>query len=228
MTHPYNESPVNPLPPAVLVMFLLLAAVEVALLLGSRGIIGGPGAIGWRIGLIEEYGFSPKVMMWMVDTGQYPLQHLKRFVTYPFIHGSFTHGIFAMVILLAMGKIVAEAMGQLAFVTLFFAGSIMGAVVFGLVIDRPAILMGAYPGAYALIGGFTYLLWLKLGAVGESQLRAFQMIGFLLGIQLLFGLIFGSNPDWIADLTGFVTGFIASVALVPGGFRHLIGRIRRD
>ncbi|MCT4558379.1 MAG: rhomboid family intramembrane serine protease [Pelagimonas sp.] len=226
MSHPHNESPVNPLPPAVVVIFLILAGVEVALLLGSRGLIGGDNAIGWRIGLIEDMAFVPKIMAWMLETSQYPLTHVKRFVIYPFVHGSFTHGIFAMVILLAMGKIVAEAMGQFAFVTLFFAASIVGAVAYGYTGAKP-VLIGAYPGAYGLIGGFTYLMWLKLGEVGEPQYRAFQLIGFLLGIQLLFGMLFGSDPTWIAELVGFATGFLSSVALVPGGFAHLVSRLRR-
>lgn len=221
------ETPVNPLPPAVTFVFIVLAGIELALFLGSKGIIGGPEAIGWRIGWMEQMGFAPRIFGWMLDTGQYPPEHLMRFVTYPFVHASFTHGLFAMVIMLAMGKIVAEAMGQLAFLVIFFASAAFGALVFALVQDRAFILIGAYPSAYGLIGGFTYLLWLKLGAVGAQQFRAFQLIGFLLAIQLLFAMIFGGDPDWIADLAGFVCGLVISVILVPGGAKRLLDRIRR-
>ena len=55
-----------------------------------------------------------------------------------------------------------------------------------------------------------------------QQYRAFTLIGFLLGIQLLFGLLFGGSNDWVADLFGFITGFFVSFLLVPGA----LGRIR--
>ena len=48
MSHPDDQSPVNPLPPVVVALFLVIAGVEVAFSLGARGIVGGPEAVGWR------------------------------------------------------------------------------------------------------------------------------------------------------------------------------------
>ena len=40
------EPPVNPLPPVVVALFLVIIVVEGAFTLGSRGLVGGPQAIG--------------------------------------------------------------------------------------------------------------------------------------------------------------------------------------
>ena len=64
--------------------------------------------------------------------------------------------------------------------------------------------------------------------VGAQQGRAFTLIAFLMGIQLLFGLVFGGQKDWVADLAGFATGFGLSFFLAPGGWARMRGKIHRD
>lgn len=226
MTHPHNESPMNPVPPVVLALALVIFGIEVAFTLGTNGMAGGPTAVGWRTEYMERFAFSDRVFEWMRETGQWPAEHLLRFVAYPFLHWGFTQMLFAAAILLAMGKIVGEVMGPVRVLVLFFAGSIVGALAFALILNDPTPLVGAFPGDYALIGGFTYLLWLKLGQAGANQVRAFSMIGVLMGLQLLFGLLFGSDNFWLADLAGFGTGFALSILLVPGGFARLLHRMR--
>jgi membrane associated rhomboid family serine protease len=74
------------------------------------------------------------------------------------------------------------------------------------------------------------MLWVLARIKGENQYRAFSLIGFLLGIQLFFKLVFGGGDDWVADIAGFVTGFLLSFVLAPDGSERLIkvvGRIRR-
>lgn len=226
MTHPHNEPPVNPLPPVVAALFLVLAGIELTFWLGSQGLVGGPGAVGWRTGAIETYAFSGQLFDWMVDTGQWQVKHLIRFVAYPFLHANFTHSLFAMVILLAMGKIVTEALGTVVFLVIFFVSAITGALAFGLLSDDPW-LVGAYPSVYGLIGGFTFLLWGRLGDSGAPQIRAFSLIGMLLAVQLVFGVLFGSGMDWIAEIAGFITGFALTMLLAPGGVAGVMARIRR-
>lgn len=227
MTHPINENPVNPLPPVVVALFLVMAGLEITFFLANKGIIGGAGGVGWRIAAWESYGFSGRVFDWMVANEQWPTEHLIRFVSYVFVHASFQHSLFAMVILLAMGKIVCESLGVIAFLLIFFVSGVVGALVYGLLLDDPRLLIGAYPPVYGLIGGFTYLLWLRLGVENAPQIRAFTLIGFLLGLQLVFGMLFGTGNDWVAEIAGFVTGFVLSILLVPGGVRHMLNRIRR-
>lgn len=228
MTEPterYDESPVNPLPAVVMVLVLIMALVEATFMLGARGIVGGPEAVGWRLAAIQTYGFSNQAFNWMLETGVLRWDYVLRSFTYPFIHGGFTHMIFAAVMTLALGKFVGERMSQVAVVVLFFASCVLGSVVYGLVRPDGPGLIGAFPGVYGLIGGFTCLLWLRLGEVGGPQVRAFTLIGVLLAIQLVFGVLFGGAPDWIADISGFVVGFFLSFVLVPGGLYHVRKRL---
>jgi membrane associated rhomboid family serine protease len=62
---------------------------------------------------------------------------------------------------------------------------------------------------------------------GGPQARAFTLIGFLMGIQLLFGLLFGGNKDWVADFAGFAAGFGLSFLVSPGGWGRVVDRLRQ-
>lgn len=222
------QSPFNPIPPVVIVLCAIIIGVEALLSLGARGLIGGPQAIGWRLGAIQSYAFSPEILQWMIANGRWPQDQLLRFVTYPFVHGNFTHALFAGAMVLALGKFVGEVFRSWAVLVVFFGATMGGALVYGLLVSTSLPLIGAFPGVYGLIGGFTYLLWLQLGQEGGPQIRAFVLIAFLMGIQLVFGILFGGGLDWIADLAGFCWGFALSFVVSPGGFARLRGRLRHD
>ena len=218
-----GTSPVNPVPPVVLALVLVIAGIEAALSLGGQGFVGGPGAVGWRVSLIERFAVSPAVLDYALlgQTGLWT-----RFVTYAFVHGSVMHAVFAGAMLLALGKFVGEGMGQARTLAVFLAATVVGGLLFAVIAGDRQPLYGAYPGIYGLIGAFTYLLWLKLAQAGENRLQAFRMIGVLMAFQLAFSAIFGSNPQWIGDLAGFLAGGVAAVLLAPGGFGALLARLR--
>ena len=104
--------------------------------------------------------------------------------------------------------------------------TVLGAVAFGAVVRGAQPLFGAYPAVYGLIGAFTYLLWLRLGRAGENRLGAFRLIGLLLAIQLVFGALFGSSPQWVGDVGGFLAGGATAVLVAPGGLSALRARLR--
>lgn len=228
MSSPENISPVNPLPPVIVALFLLMMGIEAIFQLGARGLVGGADAIGWRVLAVRGYGINSDIATWMVQSGRYPPEYLKRFVSYLFIHASFTHALFAGAMLLALGKFVGEVFSQWATLLLFLGSAVAGAVVYGLLSGQQLMLVGAFPGVYGLIGGFTFLMWLKLGQMGAQQARAFSLIGFLLGIQLIFGFLFGSNAEWLADIGGFAFGFLFSFFLSPGGWARIREKIRHQ
>ncbi|MCJ8333422.1 MAG: rhomboid family intramembrane serine protease [Epibacterium sp.] len=222
------QMPFNTLPPAVVAMCLLIMGIEVAFNLGARGILGGAQGVGWRLNALQQFAFAPQQLWWMIETWQFPFDLAKRPLTYAFVQGNFTQAIFVCVFLLAMGKMVAEAMGEVAMLLIFVASAIGGALVYGFVVSGETPLIGGFPAVYGLIGGFTHILWRKLGQVGAQQSRAFSMIAFLMGFQLLFGLLFGGNFDWIADLAGFATGFLLSFFVAPGALRRIRDRMRHE
>ena len=103
---PNFQSPVNPLPPVVIILFGAIMLCEGVFSLGAQGILGGPEAIGWRNQALREYGFNTDVFSWMLQNGIYPWEHLIRFVSYPFVHGTFTQALFGGAMVLALGKFV--------------------------------------------------------------------------------------------------------------------------
>ena len=121
---------------------------------------------------------------------------------------------------------VGERFSGFAVVVVFFGSAIFAALVYGLLLDDDFPLFGGFPAAYGLIGAYTFLYWLRQVATGGPQMQAFMLIVFLMGIQLVFGLLFGPRNDWVADLAGFVAGFGLSFLVVPGGFQRLLGWLR--
>ncbi len=226
MSSPYNESPFNALPPVVVALALPIVAIELWLNAGARGFIGGPEAVGWRLDAIRDYAFFGPVLELMIEANRWPPTEVMRFVSYPFVHGSFTHMLMALVFLLALGKMVGEVFSAVGVLVVFFSSAIVGALAFTVLTDDPAPLLGAYPAVYGLIGAFTFILWVKLGQQGAPQIRAFYLIGFLLCIQLVFGLLFGAGQAWVADVTGFLTGFGLSFLVSPGGWARAVERLR--
>ncbi|WP_413720049.1 rhomboid family intramembrane serine protease [Silicimonas sp. MF1-12-2] len=217
----------NALPPVVVALALAIFGVELLISAGARGYIGGPEAVGWRLEAIREFAFFSPVLEFVIERQAWMSPELRRFVTYPFIHLGFAHVIFVIVFLLALGKLVGEVFGNLAVLIVFFGSAIFGALIFAGLTGDSRPLVGGYPGVYGLIGAYTFLLWVSYGVTGENQYRAFTLIGFLMGIQFIFGFLFGSTNDWVAEIAGFLVGFAISPMLVPGGFRRLLNRLRQ-
>jgi len=183
--------------------------------------------LGWRVVAVETYGFNGQILDWMLVNGVYPVEHLIRFVSFLFVHASFTHAMFAGIMVLALGKMVGEVFSPIATLAIFLLSGIFGAAAYGYVLNEPHWLIGGFPGVYGLIGAFTFLQWIHLRVLGKSQRRAFSLIGALMGIQLLFGVLFGGSYDWLADAAGFAAGFCLSFFVCPGGWRKIQDLLRR-
>lgn len=224
----HNAPPLNPLPWVVWMLALPMIAMEVVLSLGEAGVVGGPQAIGWRLQAVERFGLFPELLKFQWETGGQPIFELQRLVSYVLVHGSFTHALFAVVMLLALGNMVASIFRWWGVLVVFLGATIVGAAAYGLLVPGLRTqLIGAYPGIYGLIGAFTFLIWTKLALVGANRLRAFSLIGVLLVVQLVFGLLFGGGWDWVAEVAGFATGFLLSFVVSPGGFRRVVQMMRQ-
>ncbi|MAQ46871.1 MAG: rhomboid family intramembrane serine protease [Confluentimicrobium sp.] len=223
-----HTSPFNAIPPVVLLLTAALALPELLFWASKSGLVpGARGGDDMRLFALQRFAFSGELMDRMRAAGQYPFAGMIRLISYPFVHASFTQMVFAAVFVLALGKMVGEVFSQMAVAVIFFASAICGALIYTLLLDDPRPLIGGFPAAYGLIGAYTFILWVGYGAVGQNQYRAFSLIGFLLAIQLVFGLLFGGGNDWVAELGGFVTGLILSIPLSPHGTRRLLEALRR-
>ncbi len=223
----YNAPPLNPLPWVVWLLALPMMAMELVVSMAEAGFVGGVEGAGWRVQALTMFAFSPDMLRKMVELGTYPPEHLYRILTFPFVHGNTMHAVFVVVMLLALGKAVGSIFRWWAVIVIFFGAAVVGAVVYSMTLpNQHAALFGGYPAVYGLIGGFTFLLWVGLAATGANRFRAFGLIGFLLAAQLLFGLLFGGGQEWVADLSGFAFGFLASFVVSPGGYSRVLAKIR--
>lgn len=221
-----DESPVNALPPAIALVAVGLGLVEGALSLGAGGLAGGPAAVGWRSALVERVAMTPAAWDALAGGAYDRGLLLLRLVAYPLVHGDAVHALFACAMLLALGKFVAEAMGQGRALLVLLAATATGGVAYGALLDGAYPLIGAYAPVYGLIGAYTYLLWARIGAAGGNRLGAFRLIGVLLGLQLAFGALFGANATWVAEVAGFMAGGLAALLLAPGSLAALRRRLQ--
>lgn len=227
MQNNHNISPINPLPPVVWLMVAPVVLPEVAFLLGEQGLAGGDAALGWRTQALQAFALPPSLLGQMIATDIWAPALLRRFLTYAFVNASVVQTILVAVFMLALGKFVAEVFRPWAFVLIFVASAIVGGVVYSLVPGIQIALYGGFPPVYGLIGAFTFILWARLGALNANRYRAFTMIGTLLTVQLVFSLLFGGNPVWIAELAGFATGFLLSFVVAPGGVQSVLRMMRQ-
>jgi membrane associated rhomboid family serine protease len=228
MDQDHNAPPLNPLPAIVWILALPLIAMEVALTLAERGLVGGAQGVGWRLQAVERFGAFPELLRHQWETGGYPLSELHRLVSHAMVHGSFTNALFAVVMLLALGKMVAEVFRWWAVLVVVLGAAAVGALAYGFLV--PGIrtpLIGGFPAVYGLIGAFTFLIFTNLAKVGANKYRAFSLIGFLLFFQLVFGVLFGGGWTWTAEVAGFATRFLVSFLVAPGGFRRVLELIRQ-
>jgi membrane associated rhomboid family serine protease len=183
----HNAPPLNPLPPIVWLLALPMIAMELVLNAGASGLVGGPGAIGWRVQALQLFAFSPDNLRLMMDQHRYPIDGLWRMVSYPLVHYDVTQALFVVVLFLALGKFVAEVYRWWAVLLVFVAATIAGALAYAAVPLTQTALIGGYPPVYGMIGAYTFILWVRLAGSG-NQLQAFRLIGFLLAVQIVFSV----------------------------------------
>jgi len=226
MHHGMNEQPVNPLPPVVWMLVAPIVITEILFALGSAGLMG-PQAIGWRFTMLGQLGFDPVNFRHMLEVQDWSPRLILSVLSYGFVHLSLTHAVMVVVFVLAMGKFVGEVFAGWAVAAVFLGSLLVGALVYAAMPFTQMMLVGGYPGAYGLIGAFTWILWMRLGAGNPNRSRAFSMIGMLAGLQVVFAALFGAGPDWIAEFSGFGAGFLISFFVAPGGWSHLLRKLRK-
>jgi rhomboid protease GluP len=226
----HNASPFNAVPPLVVALALVMAGIECWLSAGTAGIVGGPEAVGWRTEALHRFAFSGPLFHWMLESpGRTSVDILKRFVTYPFVNGSFTQMIFAVVITLGLGKFVGEIYRQSAVAVVWLASTVTAALAYAFLTGSQIALNGGMPPAYGLIGSYTFALWMRAQMTGQPPWMAFRLIGLLMLLQIGFGLVPGGGlgPQVVAEIAAFATGFIVSFIIRPGGLAALADRLRR-
>ena len=140
-----SDSPppaVNPLPPAVIVLFL-------AVVLGEAYIAGAEaqlwGQFDARIGLIRQFAFLPEGFERALSAGIWQPELFWRMLTYPFVHAAVMQSILASVLILALGKFVGEILGNTAVFAIFGISSVFAALGYAQFTSSTYPLFGGYP-----------------------------------------------------------------------------------
>lgn len=223
---PYTQPPFHALPWAVVCLALIIAGIEGYLLLCEYGVFG-QAAIGMRSTGIQDFGFNGAVVPYFLETGRIVPEHWMRLVTYSFVQPAASTALFIVVLILALGKLTAEALGNVAFLIIFVLSAFFGAFVYGVIYGAQAVAYGGYPGVFGLIGAYTFIRFSVNPKVGESPYRAFALIGILVFMRFVLAFFYGAQTHWIADFAAFPMGVVLAVMLVPGAFSGFVARMRR-
>ena len=216
MEHNNVNSPlINPLPPVILIITLLLVVVEIIFQIVEAGLLSSFSNEITRNNVIVNYAFFGSLQDWMISNLNFEWSFLFRYLTFPFIHFNFLQTVIAIVMFLALGKMVCEVYNGFLFLILIISSSFCGAFFYGLLLNDQFPLVGAFPAIYGLIGAYTYLLWVSMKFLGAQSANAFILVAVLLGIQIIFKVVFNGSNDWVADLFGFLTGFLFASLIQP-------------
>lgn len=230
-----DPSPINPIPPVVVLLFLGLVGVEAVLTLGHMGLIGGPRAVGWRIALQEQFGFSPRVWARILEGRWTDPAIVMRLLTYPVVQSGVAEAAFSGALLLALGKFLGELFRVPALLLVIGVSTVAGSAgfgIYGLAVGVNTPLTGAFPVVFGLIGAYSYTIWIDARASGGNQLMAFRLVLVLMALQLVWiglGTLvegIGGRPTWAANLSAFAGGFAISTLAAPGGWSGFLRRIR--
>ncbi|MEM9813745.1 MAG: rhomboid family intramembrane serine protease [Pseudomonadota bacterium] len=222
----HDASPFRELPAVAVVLALLVLGVEAVLQLAESGILGGAGGIGWRSALVQQIGFYDPLWEHARATGYLGGGILWRPVSYVFVHAAFLDALFAAVLLLALGTQIAKVFPPLSTVFVFVVAALVGAVTHGMLRDTSGPLFGAWPPVYGFLGLFTWSLWITARRTGKNPWAAFQLVGVLVALQILFVLLFGARSALESELAGFAVAFVLAPLLLPGGITRLRARLR--
>lgn len=190
-------------PTALWVIVGLMAVIELVLGLSEAGYLGSAN-LRWPAFAIGAF-WQPIFSGGMVPL--YPGQTLLMFVTHAFLHGGFMHLALNGVILLALGKFVAQRIGAPRVLLLLCLAAIGGGLAFGLIGSSTAPMIGASGAVFGLIG--VWQEWdLRMRRASGLSVRPVLMAILGLAIaNVVFFVLLGGGLAWQAHLGGWLVGF---------------------
>lgn len=200
----------NPLPLAVWLLVLPVLGVEAVLSLAEAGLVNWSGSAGWRDGAVQAWGITPALQGWMWESRSFPPDHLVRYVAFGFLHLGPAQAVLVAAIVAGLGTASAHVLGSGRVVGFALAAQAAGAVLFGIVAQDGAWLVGGYPLVFGLAGIYAAVQWHS-----GAGLRAFGVLAMLVIGRLVVAALAGGQ-DFAADLAAAVVGFTLALALRLG------------
>lgn len=181
----------------------LCVAVELCLLLADHGFLASSRLRslayengGFWVGLLDPPGAN------------YPAQPYTMFVTYAFLHGGILHLAVNMLTLLSLGPLVIKRTGQSRFVLLYLLSMLGGAIGFALLSDSFRPMVGASGALFGLAGAIAAWEYVDRFDAELGLWPVFQLVGFLVVLNIVFWWVMDGQLAWQTHLGGFVAGCI--------------------
>ena len=214
------------LPKSIVILAAIIGGFEILFSLSESASLFGLTGDQLRLIAIRDFGFWDPIFSAQVSTFNLINKESLRLFAYSFIHFNFVSSIVSVVFTLAFGNLLARYVNDLQIITFFLVASLFGALGYSLFLNEPFPLVGSSPGFFGFVGGFIFLLVLQY-LEGRNEFDGFFAVPiFLLSAQIGFQLVFGGPNYWIADLIGFVSGFIL-FPLLQFGFMHTVDIFKR-
>jgi Uncharacterized membrane protein (homolog of Drosophila rhomboid) len=151
----------------------------------------------------------------------FPGQQATMFVTYAFLHGSFLHMLFNMLILIALGREAVARLGQGGFLLAFIVSSVGGAAAYALLNGSGAPMLGASGAVFGFFGMQVYWDVQVRRARGMSLDQPIRLVIGLVVMNVLLWALVAGMLAWEAHLGGFVAGLALARIVTPTlGHRH--------
>jgi len=155
-------------------------------------------------------------------------------LSYMFLHGSFIHMLFNMLVLYFIGVDTEREMGTLHFVFLYFTSGILGGLGWLLLAPPGGICIGASGAVFGILGAFAAmfpnrLITLLVFFIIPITMRAWVMVVVLATIE--FTLMMTHVVSGIAHsahLAGMLAGYVYAWGILGRGLRIRIIRSRRQ
>lgn len=196
--------------PVVLVFFVIACAVEMLLQASDFGLIG---TTRWRSLAYQNGAFWVGLLdNWRPN---YPTQPWLMFVTYQGLHAGFAHLAGNMLVLLIIGHIVVQRVGQLWFATIYIVSGIGGALAFALLSDSAQPMVGASGALFGLVGAWKWQDWFFNSQKGFSRRSLIVDVFGLILLNILLWVVQNGQLAWETHLGGFLTGWLVATLVIP-------------
>lgn len=193
----------QPMPASLKYLAIIIVAVELMAQASQLGLLPDSE---FRLKLIVFGGLWPGYYFEGWDA-IFAGQKLTMLVSHAFVHGSLIHMAMNTVVLVSIGKRLADVIGSKWVLILFFLTAIAGGVLYVLLNQAGGPVVGASGAVFGFFGFWKLLEFRALRRMGRSLMPIYQFIGgmVVLNVVLWFGL--GGLLAWEAHLGGFIAGW---------------------
>lgn len=158
-------------------------------------------------------GFWPGLLRsW---TPNYPSQPYMMFLSYGFLHASWSHLLVNMITLYSMGRAVLDRVGLWGFTLLYVASILGGAAGFGLLANTLNPMVGASGALFGLIGGLLAWSYVDRFTFREALWPVARAALILIALNVVLWWVMDGHVAWQTHLGGFICGWVAALMIDP-------------